>query len=197
MSYNETQWDKKLGIHTIGRDESRADEYRYPYEPTPYSVLQRLANSGLITRQNILMDYGCGMGRVGLFLACQTGCRCVGVEYDQRIFLRAEQNRLACGAKNVEFLCADARNCPVGEADRFYFFNPFSVEVLRSVMAKIMEEWYGNPRSMYLFFYYPNEDYRSWLEENQQLELKQIIDCRDLFDYNPREVILVYELKTY
>ena len=193
----EAQWDKKLGIHTIGRDESHADRYRYPYEPTPYAVLQRLAQSGLITRQSTLMDYGCGMGRVGLFLAQQTGCRAVGVEYDPRIFRRAEQNRLACGAKNVEFLCADARGCPVGDADCFYFFNPFSVEVLRPVMADILAEWYENPRTMRLFFYYPNEDYRGWLEESPQLELAQSIDCRDLFVGDPREVILVYELKPY
>ena len=40
---NEEQWDKLLHIHTTGRDDSKADQFRYPYEPTPYSVLQRLA----------------------------------------------------------------------------------------------------------------------------------------------------------
>ena len=45
---NEEQWDKLLHIHTTGRDDSKADQFRYPYEPTPYSVLQRLANEGLI-----------------------------------------------------------------------------------------------------------------------------------------------------
>ena len=48
MNQNETQWDKLLKIKTTGRDDSRADQYRYPYEPTPYMVLERLANSGLI-----------------------------------------------------------------------------------------------------------------------------------------------------
>lgn len=36
---NEQNWDKLLHIHTMGRDDSRSDQYRYPYEPTPYSVL--------------------------------------------------------------------------------------------------------------------------------------------------------------
>lgn len=45
---NDYQWDKKLRINTAGRDDSHADEYHYPYEPTPYSVLERLAESGLI-----------------------------------------------------------------------------------------------------------------------------------------------------
>ena len=40
---HENQWDKLLQIKTTGRDESRADEYHHPYEPTPYCVLERLA----------------------------------------------------------------------------------------------------------------------------------------------------------
>ena len=35
----ENKWDKLLKIHTMGRDDSNADQYHYPYEPTPYSVL--------------------------------------------------------------------------------------------------------------------------------------------------------------
>ena len=44
----ELEWDKLLHIRTTGRDDSHSDQYRYPYEPTPYSVLERLANSGYI-----------------------------------------------------------------------------------------------------------------------------------------------------
>ena len=64
MNQNETQWDKLLKIKTTGRDDSRSDQYRYPYEPTQYCVLERLANNGLITKKNVLLDYGTGKGRV-------------------------------------------------------------------------------------------------------------------------------------
>lgn len=66
---NETRRDKILRIRTMGRDDSGADQYRYPYEPTPYSVLERLANTGLIQKRNTLLDYGCGKGRVDFFLS--------------------------------------------------------------------------------------------------------------------------------
>ena len=36
MTENENTWDKLLKIKTTGRDDSRADQYCYPYEPTPY-----------------------------------------------------------------------------------------------------------------------------------------------------------------
>ena len=64
----EQKWDKLLQIHTTGRDDSDSDQYRYPYEPTPYKVLERLANSGLLRKGNTLLDYGCGKGRVDFLL---------------------------------------------------------------------------------------------------------------------------------
>ena len=37
--------DKQLKIKTTGRDDSKEDDYHHPYEPTPYSVLERMAES--------------------------------------------------------------------------------------------------------------------------------------------------------
>lgn len=89
----ENKWDKLLKIHTMGRDDSNADQYHYPYEPTPYSVLERLANTGIIRKNNTLLDYGCGKGRVDFFLSYQTRCTSVGVEYDERIYNKAVENK--------------------------------------------------------------------------------------------------------
>lgn len=57
MIQKEHQWDKLLKIKSTGRDDSRSDQNRYPYEPTPYCVLERLANSGYIGKKNMLLDY--------------------------------------------------------------------------------------------------------------------------------------------
>ena len=43
MDQNEVKYDKLLKIKTTGRDDSRADHYCNPYEPTPYGELERLA----------------------------------------------------------------------------------------------------------------------------------------------------------
>ena len=107
----ENKWDKLLKIHTMGRDDSNAGQYYYPYEPTPYSVLERLANTGIIRKGNTLLDYGCGKGRVDFFLAYQTRCRSIGVEYDERIYNKAIENkekaisagRVAFKAENAEY----------------------------------------------------------------------------------------------
>ena len=131
---NENQWDKLLKIKTSGRDDSRADQFRYPYEPTPYCVLERLANEGYIGKKNTLIDYGCGKGRVDFFLSYQARCRSIGIEYDDRIYRVAVENqKTSAAAGRVTFCMQNAEVYAVPtEADRFYFFNPFSVEILCS-----------------------------------------------------------------
>ncbi len=69
------EWDAKLGILTAGAGEDSPDMVNFRYEPTPYAVLERLAGSGLIGPDSVLIDYGCGRGRCTLFLHAKTGCR--------------------------------------------------------------------------------------------------------------------------
>lgn len=193
---NEIHWDKTLRIWTTGRDDSRADQFRYPYEPTPYSVLERLANTGLIRKGNVLLDYGCGKGRVDFFLSRQTRCRAIGIEYDERIWQKAEENRNSGSfVDKVSFVCMDAREFDVPvDVDRIYFFNPFSVEILQRVLARIRDSYYESMREILLFFYYPSEEYVSCLMEEDELMFYDEIDCRDLFPgEDPRERILIFE----
>ena len=193
---NEVRWDKLLHVKTTGRDDSRADQYHYPYEPTPYAVLERLANSGYITKKNTLVDYGCGKGRVDFFLSYQTRCKSIGVEYDDRIHAGTMENKkTAVSGGRTEFVLGSAEKYEVQEeADRFYFFNPFSVTLLRKVMNKIEESYYKNPREILLFFYYPSDEYVTYLMTKETLMFCDEIDCRDLFDGdNKREKILIFE----
>ena len=79
------------------------------------------------------------------------------------------------------------------EVDRVFVFNPFSVEILRKVLAKIEDSYYENPREIQLFFYYPSDEYISELMTVDMLSFVDEIDCRDLFDgENPRERIMVF-----
>ena len=197
MADNETTWDKLLQIKTSGRDDSNSDQYRYPYEPTPYSVLERLANSGLIRKKDVVLDYGCGKGRVEFFLSYQTKAHTMGVEYDERIFQGTLENRkTAVSRERTEFILARAEEYSVPpEVNRCYFFNPFSVELLRKVMARVTESYYENPREMYLFFYYPSEEYIAYLMTVDELEFYDEIDCGDLFaGKDERERIMIFRV---
>ena len=191
----EAAWDQRLQIRTAGRDESNADEYRYPYEPTPYCVLERLAEFGLIRAGDTLLDYGCGKGRVGFFLGEQLKIQTIGIEYDARIYQAALQNQKTAQAK-AEFVPTRAEQYQVPPSvDHCYFFNPFSVEILRKVMARILASWYEAPREMFLFFYYPSDEYVSYLMTVEELDFYDEIECEELFPgKDPRERILIFQL---
>ena len=193
---NETRWDKLLHIQTMGRDDSNSDQYRYPYEPTPYSVLERLANTGYIRKiiHFLIMDVGRG-GR--FFLSYQTRCRSIGIEYDERIYQKVVENKdKAVSGSRVSIELANAETFAVPEnADRMYFFNPFSVEILEKVMARILESYYQNPRAIQLFFYYPSDEYISYLMTIDELMFVDEISCNDLFPgQDPRERIVIFEM---
>ena len=194
---NETRWDKLLHIQTMGRDDSNSDQYRYPYEPTPYSVLERLSNTGYIRKNNTLLDYGCGKGRVDFFLSYQTRCRSIGIEYDERIYQKAVENKdkaVSGGRTSMELANAEIFAVPEN-ADRMCFFNPFSVEILEKVMARILESYYQNPRAIQLFFYYLSDEYISYLMTIDELMFVDEISCNDLFPgQDPRERIVIFEM---
>lgn len=193
----EEKWDKLLQIRTTGRDNSHADQYRYPYEPTPYPVLERLANSGYIRKGNTLLDYGCGKGRVEFFLSWQTRCRSIGIEYDERIYEKAVENQNMSSASGwVTFQAVDAGEFPVPESvDRIYFFNPFSLEILQKVISRIRDSYYEAPREILLFFYYPSDEYISFLMTVNELTFYDEIDCGDLYDgKDSRERIVIFKM---
>ena len=200
MANSEHNWDKLLQIQTCGRDESNADEYHHPYEPTPYCVLERLTESGFFGEGDVVLDYGCGKGRVGFFLSYRTKARIVGIEYDEHIYADALENRKSTVSRvKPDFVLTRAEEYEVpGDVNRCYFFNPFSVEILHKVMARIIESWYENPREIFLFFYYPADEYISYLMTVDELEFYDEIECDDLFQgSDPRERIMIFQLSDY
>ena len=196
----ENNWDKLLQIQTGGRDDSNSDEYRYPYEPTDYAVLERLVQYGLISEEDGVLDYGCGKGRVDFFLSYRTKAKTIGIEYDEHIYEAAMENlKTVISRVKPQFVLTRAEGYDVPEeVNRCYFFNPFSVEILHKVMARIIESYYEHPREIFLFFYYPSDEYIAYLMTVEELEFYDEIECDDLFEgSDPRERIMIFSLTAY
>lgn len=197
---SEQEWEQVLQIKTTGRDDNRSDAEHHPYEPTDYCVLERLANSGYITKQNTLIDYGSGKGRVSIFMANQTRCHSIGIEYDERLYERAIINSESPAAKNrVSFVLGDAATYTLPDnADRCFFFNPFALHTIKRVLGNIFDSLYHHPRDIFLFFYYVNEEVENFLNNHVRLEAEEIIQCGDLFqETDEKERILVYRVNVF
>ena len=145
----------------------------------------------------MVLDYGCGKGRVDFFLSYQTRAKTIGIEYDERIYQSAIENqRKAVSGAKTDFIMTRAEEYDVpSEVNVCYFFNPFSVELLRKVMARIVESYYTNPREITLLFYYPSDEYVSYLMTVDELEFYDEIDCGDLFESeDAREQIMIFKI---
>lgn len=82
------------------------------------------------------------------------------------------------------------------EVDRIYFFNPFSVEILQKVISRIRESYYEVPREILTFFYYPSDEYISFLMTVDELTFADELDCTDMFDgKDKRERIMIFRLE--
>ncbi|MBS5189243.1 MAG: class I SAM-dependent methyltransferase [Veillonella sp.] len=180
----EQEWEILLQIKTSGRDDSHSDMEHHPYEPTDYCVLERLANSGHICKKNTLIDYGSGKGRVSIFMAYQTGCHSIGIEYDERLYEKALINVESPAARNrVSFVLGDAALYKLpDQADRCFFFNPFALHTIKRVLGNIFDSLYHHPREIKLFFYYVNDEVENFLNNHVRLEQEKPIDCSDLFE---------------
>ena len=194
----EDRWERKLNIDTSSARHEKDDKNHSRYEPTPYPVLERLAESGWIGSGDKLIDYGSGKGRVGFFLSHAVGCESIGVEYDKKLCTQADLNLSKYSGRRdkVHFVCENAEDFIVKDANCFYFFNPFSVKILFSVLGRIYDSYYENPRKMRLFFYYALDSYKTQLMNEQNLQFEGEIDMTDLFhNADEKEKILIFSLE--
>ena len=154
----EIELDKHLKIKTNGRDDSNSNFTNYPYEATPYVVLQTLSNSGYIKKNEKVIDYGCGKGRVSFYLAYANKANMIGVEYDERLYNSALENKKrSISANRVEFTYSNASDYKIdNDVTGAYFFNPFSIQVLKDVLKNLKDSKSECKRDIMLFFYYNN-----------------------------------------
>lgn len=185
--------DLLFNIDTEGIDESKEDFHHNRYEATPYEVLDCLIESGYVSKESKIVDYGCGKGRVALYLNHQIGCDAIGVDYNDQLICIANENKKRLNS-NVEFYCVNAEKYEITDEDSFYFFNPFSERILRKVINQIIISIYDNPRKVKLFFYYPDDEFITYLMRLDELICVDEIDCMHLYENNDiRERILVFE----
>lgn len=193
----EIELDKILKIKTTGRDDTNSNYLNFPYEPTPYVVLQSLINTGYITKKDKVIDYGCGKGRVSFYLAYSTKAKTIGIEYDDKLYNQALDNHKKCIVSNrVEFIhsCASIYKVPL-DVTRAYFFNPFSVTILMEVIENIRKSKEINNREILLFFYYPSKEYLSFLDRCDDIIHIEDIDCMDYVKSNDKkEYIAIYKI---
>ncbi len=88
-----------------------------PYVPTPQEVVERMLVLAAVTKDDVLIDLGCGDGRIPITAAKQYGARGLGVDIDPQRIAEANANAKAAGVEHlVTFKLQDAMKTDVSGA---------------------------------------------------------------------------------
>jgi SAM-dependent methyltransferase len=80
-----------------------------PYVPTPQEVVDRMLALAGVTKEDIVLDLGCGDGRIPITAAKVYGARGIGVDIDPQRIAEANANAIKAGVTHlVEFRLQDA-----------------------------------------------------------------------------------------
>lgn len=61
-----------------------------PFNPSSAEVVRSAKSLARVGKSDVVFDLGCGDGRLLIHLAKNAGCRCVGVEYDEKFVSKAK-----------------------------------------------------------------------------------------------------------
>jgi SAM-dependent methyltransferase len=107
------------------------------------------------------VDLGSGKGRAVLLASRRPFRRIVGVEFARELHEVARANvarfpRSAQRCERIELVCADAADYELPDEDLVIFmYNPFCLEVMRTIAARARESLRARPRRMYILYTNP------------------------------------------
>lgn len=152
--------ERELGINTRGWISSEtftSDPNCLDYDPVDYDAIRHaLALVPFTQGQQVLLDYGCGKGRVLAVASRAQFQRVVGIELSTYLADIARDNlgrlakRFACCPSEVITGDATSYDLP-DDVTAIFLFNPFKGEVLKSVVRKIEQSLQRRPRSLLVF----------------------------------------------
>lgn len=197
----ESEYDKFLRIKTEGNQQGFNDSpHFHRYEPTPYALLDQFFSRYKLNSGDRLVDFGCGKGRLNFYAHYQFGCETAGIEMNPAFYSEALENQKEYeklgkrASGKIRFYCCEAQDYTIAPKDnRFYFFNPFSVQIFMSVITNILRSVEEAEREVELLLFFPSDDYIDFLEYRTSFEQKMEIVLAG-GQNNLRERFLVYRL---
>ncbi|MFJ8243777.1 methyltransferase [Peribacillus asahii] len=198
----ERYYDELLNIKT-GEEQKVFNKslHYHRYEPTPYSALEQLFKQYELTSSDRVVDFGCGKGRLIFYMNYLFNASVVGIEMNETFYQEAIDNRNSYVKKMkksshcIQLHCCLAEKYKVDSLDnRFYFFNPFSVQIFMKIIQNILRSVEQFPRDIELVLYYGSKDYIFFLENQTSFQFKKEILLQGLSERNPYERFLIYRL---
>ncbi len=175
----EKKFDQALNIWTEGLREWRDPSVQYNrYEATPYKALEHFFNHYKLRPSDHVVDFGSGRGRVAFYIHHRFQIPVTGIEVNEQTLDEAISNKLSYRRKaahidapiRFEYGLAEQFNI-LPEHNKFYFFNPFTVQIFKKVIHNIVKSVEAAPRQADIILYYPLPEYKRVLHQNTPFRL--------------------------
>lgn len=192
-------YENLLNINTFG-EENWNDKFTHyhPYQATSYSALDALFENYKVNEGDSIVDFGCGKGRLIFYINYFFKSNCCGIEMNKNFYESCLNNKSSYLNKNkklkdnIKFENIFAQDYKISLMDnKFYFFNPFSIQIFIKVIDNILYSIEENMRPVELILYYPSDDYIYYLENSTPFVIKDEVL---LYDKDLNERFLVYTL---
>lgn len=194
------KYDKGLNIKTTGlRSWGKGSLYNRT-ESTPYLALNSLIEKYSMLPTDGLVDFGCGKGRVAIFLhhnyeILTTGIELNDLTYDEAV-VNVENystlNNIDVNDSKVKIEKEYAEKYIIKENEnKFFFFNPFDVSIFEKVISNIIEDSIYSNKEVELIVYYPIKSYRDFLENDTPFQLSRKIKAQGSIGF--KEKFLIYK----
>ena len=195
----ERKYEQSLNIRTSGMREWKNHTHYNRYEATPYKALDELFKNYRLNKTDEVVDFGSGRGRVSFYIHNRFKVPVTGVEVNDKTFEEALDNKVSYRhkAKSIEapirFDFALAEQFEVDETDnKFYFFNPFSVQIFGKVIENILRSVEEEKRSVDIILYYPTAKYKKYIAKNTSFKLLNKVRVPGAQD--KKEKFVIYRL---
>jgi len=110
------------------------------YQPTPVRHVLSMIKGSALSRNDVLVDLGSGLGHVSLVASLLTGAQSLGIEVESAYVASAQLCAHGLHQSRVRFLNEDARTADLSRGTVFYLYTPFTGSILATVLERLRRE---------------------------------------------------------
>ena len=110
------------------------------YQPTPVRHALDLIQQSSLSKGDVLIDLGSGLGHVCMLLSILTGAQAVGIEVEGAYVASARACAARLGLSSVTSVQQDAREADLSAGTVFWLYTPFTGSMLETVLRRLQQE---------------------------------------------------------
>lgn len=161
------------GVHGFTPGDWSKKEHTY-YATIPYRAVFRILDSLALGRSDVIVDLGCGKGRVLCCALLYDVARVMGVEDTKELagIARHNLNRMGANPERSTVVSGGAEDFDYSQGTVFYMLHPFGPRTLETVLSCIHSCVSLIPRQVRIVYVNPKHDSvleaAGWLERYQR-----------------------------